>query len=40
MIVPVGLFAVLVYLALAVVVAAPVILVVLWLRDRSRGELW
>ena len=40
MIVPVGLFSVLVYLALAVVIAAPLILLGLWLRDRRRGELW
>ena len=33
-------FALLIYVALAVVVAAPLILVFLWLRDRRRGELW
>ena len=40
MIVPVGIFSVLVYLALAVVIAAPLILLGLWIRDRQRGELW
>jgi len=40
MIVPAGLFSLLIYLALAVVIAAPIILLALWLRDSKRGELW
>ena len=40
MIVPVNFFALLIYVALAVVVAAPLILLVLWFRDRQKGELW
>jgi hypothetical protein len=40
MIVPAGIFAALVYVALAVVVVAPLILVVLWFRDRRKGDLW
>ena len=37
---PEGLFALLIYAALVVVIAAPVILAVLWVRDRKRGTLW
>jgi len=33
-------FSLLIYVALALVVVAPVILVILWLRDRRKGELW
>jgi hypothetical protein len=40
MILPVSLFTLVIYLALAVVVAAPIILLLLWLRDLRRGALW
>jgi hypothetical protein len=37
---PLGIFSFLIYIALAVVVAAPVILLVLWIRDSMKGDLW
>lgn len=40
MILPLGLFTLVVYLALAVVVAAPLILLALWVRDVKQGALW
>lgn len=40
MILPVGLFTLVVYLALAVVIAAPLILLGLWIRDVKHGALW
>ena len=33
-------FSLVIHLALAVVIVAPVILIVLWWRDRRRGDLW
>jgi hypothetical protein len=40
MILPVGVFSWVIVIALAVVVAAPLILLALWLRDLKRGTLW
>lgn len=40
MMLPVSLFTLVIWIALAIVVAAPLILLVLWLKDLKRGALW
>jgi hypothetical protein len=40
MTIPIGLFTFVILGALAVVVAAPLILLALWIADAKRGDLW
>lgn len=40
MTIPIDLFAVVIYLALAIVIAAPLILLGFWIADAKRGALW
>lgn len=37
---PVGIFSVLILVALGVVVISPVVLLVLWIKDIKKGSLW
>ena len=40
MTIPIDLFAVVIFAALAVVIASPLILLALWIADLKRGALW
>jgi hypothetical protein len=40
MTIPVGLFALVIYAALVIVIASPLILLTLWIADLERGSLW
>lgn len=40
MMLPAGWFALIVFVALAIVIVAPLILLTLWVFDLKRGDLW
>jgi hypothetical protein len=40
MTIPVGLFAFVIYAALVIVIASPLILLAFWIADLKRGALW
>lgn len=40
MTIPIGLFTAVIYAALAIVIASPLILLALWIADLKRGALW
>jgi len=40
MTIPVGLFALVIYAALVIVIASPLILLAFWIADLRRGTLW